>query len=278
MTCNVRYGVQMSASERERSVGLALRRLREREGRNVKETAATLAWSSSKLSRIETAASRVRSTDLERLLDLYGPGPEDRSAIEDLANGSSDLSIALPEPYARYADLEARASRISMYAAVVVPGLLQIPEYADEVIRATPEPEDALAPERLKKRLERQGVFASPVALDVIIDEAVLRREIGGEGVMRRQIARLREFTVRPHTTVRVLPFAVGAHPALTGQFAILDFLDQEEPCAFCDGLTGGVLRRRAEEVRRYRACFAALQKLALSIEESSEVLASIPS
>jgi transcriptional regulator with XRE-family HTH domain len=264
-------------------VGAALRRLRDKAGLTTRDASAALGWSSSKLSRIETSLTRVKRADLGRLLDLYGAAPEARAEIEELldqalrpARGGSN---ALPDVYERYAELEARASKISMYAAAVVPGLLQIPEYAAAVIRATPEPEDHLAQERLNARLQRQTVFARPVTLDVVIDEAVLRRVIGDDDVMRRQMSRLQEFGSRPDTTIRVLPFEVGAHPALTGQFVILDFSDggRTPPRVFCDGLTGGSLRGRADDVHRYRACFAALHKLALSVKRSAEFFASVP-
>lgn len=280
--CKSRYGVLMPAASRAQpadSVGAALRHLREQRHRSVRKAAAALGWSPSKLSRMETGATQVRPGDLTVLLDLYAVDSETRREIEALPGRDQDTAHeteALSEAYERYATLEARAAKILLYGAVIVPGLLQIPEYADAVIRATPEPEDHLAPERLKTRMVRQSVFARPVALEVVIDEAVLHRPIGGGDVMRRQMIRLREFAERPRTEIRVLPFTVGAHPALTGPFAILDFDDggATPPHVFCDGLTGGVLRRRADDVHRYRGCFAALQKLSLGAAQSAEMFA----
>ena len=89
---------------------------------------------------------------------------------------------------------------------------------------------------------------------------------------------RLQELNDRPETTIRVLPFSTGAHPALTGQFAILDFPEDARirPQVFCDGLTGGVLRDKPDEVERYRACFIALEKLTLDVQESAKFFAAV--
>ena len=114
----------------------------------------------------------------------------------------------------------------------------------------------------------------------MILDEAVLQRPIGGADVMRRQMIRLQEMNDRPETTIRILPFSVGAHPALTGQFAILFFPERSSipPQVFCDGLTGGVLRGSSEDVERYKACFQALENLALGVKESAKIFAEFPS
>ncbi|GAA3288996.1 helix-turn-helix domain-containing protein [Dactylosporangium vinaceum] len=272
----------MSGTEPSQEVSAQLRQIREARGRRAREVAHELGWNASKLSRIENAKSRVMSADLAALLDLYGADDTIRSRLTALLAGdpaAGSAGAAVPAAYGEYATLERTAERISMYAAAVVPGLLQIPEYAAAVIDATPEPEPELAEERLSLRLQRQAVFTSPVALDVIIDEAVLRRPVGSADIMRRQMIRLGEFVERPSTTIRVLPLAVGAHPAVTGQFAILDFAAAAAtpPHVFCDGLTGGVLRHLPDEVHRYRACFAALQELALSAQESAEIFAATP-
>jgi transcriptional regulator with XRE-family HTH domain len=265
----------MLAEDRDQAVGQALRRVRDQLQETIKDAAASLRWSSSKLSRIETGASRINRIDLDRLLDHYRADAETRGEIERALGEPFLATVALPESVRRFTEYEALATKISTYAAMVVPGSMQIPEYADAVIRATPENEDHLAEERLGKRLQRQAVFASSMVLDVVIDESVLRRKIGGSDVMHRQIRRLQEFVERPETSVRVLPLDVGAHPALAGAFYILDFPDNEESRVFCDGLTGGVLRSRADDVHRYRACFEALKELALSVDESVRVLES---
>lgn len=212
----------------------------------------------------------------------YRADSEIRAAVGQLigsqAGRFTGQSVALPEAYEQYKELEAAASQISMYAAVVVPGLLQTPEYAAAVINGGTLADEQAVRTRLDARSVRQGrVFGGPATVDVVIDEAVLLRPIGDAGLMRRQWQRLHELAGRPHTSIRVLPFAAGPHPALTGPFAILDFDDgKTDPNVFCDGLTGGVLRSRAEDVRQYRACFAKLQRLALDDDGSTAWIASL--
>jgi transcriptional regulator with XRE-family HTH domain len=262
------------------TLGAEIRRLRERARRTIHDVVEELGWSSSKLSRLETSLSSVKDEDLTRLLDLYGVADDERSRIRALADdplrrhlGGSRPGIT--EVLDRYIRLEAIADQISLYGAIVVPGLLQTPEYAAAVIHATPTPEHDLVKERMITRMGRQALLGlqSGPRLGVVIDEAVLRRPVGGKHVMRRQMLRLCELSERPDTTIQVLPFALGAHPAVTGQFAILDFGDGPTQ-VFCDGLTGGVLRDSPEDVQRYRSCFAALLELALSEEESVRMLA----
>lgn len=198
--------------------------------------------------------------------------------IEAAAAESDSSAVAIPFAYEKYIGLEGRATRMALYGAIVIPGLLQVPEYASALVRATPENEEEYADERLRARFSRQLVFTRSVRLDVVIDEAVLRRSIGDDNVMRLQMRRILEFMARPATTVQVLPLSVGAHPGLGGPFAILEFDDGRTPTTvFCDGLTGGVIRTDPKEVERYQKAFAALQELALDSAKSAKMINSVP-
>jgi transcriptional regulator with XRE-family HTH domain len=284
-TCRLGYRKSVSRPTRTsvgRSLGWELRSLREQTGHTVLQVATVLDWSESKLSRIETAVSRINDQDLSRLLDFYNVGEDDRSRLSGLAvqvRRSAKRAIyseAVPDVLGTFIGLEAEATEISTYGAIVVPGLLQTPEYAGAMMQATPTPEDDLARERLTARMGRQAVLARqpPPKLRVVIDEAVLLRPVGGREVMRRQMLRLIEASERPTTSIQVLPLAVGAHPAVTGQFAVLDFASETIPThVFCDGLTGGVLRSATDDVQRYQDCFEALTRLALSEEESARMI-----
>jgi len=224
----------------------------------------------------------VKWEDLTRLLDYYQAPADVRSDIGALAQQpvrrSRGPSDAVPDAYEKYALLEEQASGISIYATAVVPGLLQTPEYAAAVIAATPIPEGHLAKARMRTRMARQAVLGRlpPPHIKVIIDEAVLRRPIGGDAVMRRQMSRLQELGDLPEAVIRILPVAIGAHPALSGPFAILDFPESLgiPACIWQDDLAGGVLRDRSDEVERYRASFTVLEDLALSAPDSAEVFA----
>ncbi len=266
---------------------MELRSLREQTGYTVLEVATELDWSESKLSRIETAVSRINDQDLGRLLDFYGVSEGDRSRLSGLAvrvrqnTKRATNSEALPDVLETFIGLEAEASAISMYGAIVVPGLLQTPEYAGAIVQATPTPEDDLARERMTTRMARQAIFARqpPLELRVVLDEAVLLRPVGGREIMRRQMLRLIELSELPTVSIQVLPLAVGAHPAVAGPFAVMEFANATIPThVFCDGLTGGVLRSADYDVQRYQDCFKALTRLALSEEESAQMISDFAS
>jgi transcriptional regulator with XRE-family HTH domain len=261
-------------------LGRELRRLREAMGLTAADVAAELKWAESTITRKETGSIRIKDEDLDRLLERYGVDGSERTRLRELARVTvptsrqpkdAHTSGALPHVVEDYVQLEAIATEISIYAAIVVPGLLQTPEYANAIIGNTPVPEEEFIAPRMDVRMARQGALArKPAKLDVILDEAVLLRPIGGPEVMRAQALRLIEMSERSNITVRVLPMAVGAHPALTGQFFVLQFGEgKRPPVVFSDGLTGGVLRDNTEAVERYRACFEALSELASSEADS---------
>jgi transcriptional regulator with XRE-family HTH domain len=265
-------------------LGAELRRLRESAGRTVADVAGELEWSESKLSRIETAVSGVSDTDIGRLLRVYGLGEAETTRLARLASESrrrirrSLRSAAISDAFEKYLSLEEEATTIYMYAVAVVPGILQTPEYAGAVIRATPEPEDEeVATEVVTTRMARQAILARqpPPRLNVIVDEAVLCRPVGGHEVMRRQMLRLIEASERPTTTIRVLPFSAGAHAAVVGPFDVVEFEGGTvPPHVFCDGLTGGVLRSVPSDVAVYLRCFEILSDLALSKSDSVDLIA----
>lgn len=260
-----------------------MRRLRERTRRTIHDVVGELGWSSSKLSRLETSLTGVKDEDLTRLLDLYGVAEDERSRIRALVDGPVRRQLggpppAVPEVLHTYIHLEAMADEIAIYSAILLHGLLQTPEYAAAVIQATPTPEHDLVKERMTTRMGRQALLGLQTRprLKVVIDEAVLHRPVGGTDAMRRQMLRLRELSERPDTTIQVLPYTVGAHPAVAGPFDILDFGERRPAQIFIDSLTGGLLSDKAEHVQRYRSCFAALLDLALSEEESVQKFAAI--
>jgi transcriptional regulator with XRE-family HTH domain len=251
-------------------------------GLRARDVSEALGWSPSKLSRIETSTSSVKPEDLDRLLDFYQAPDDVRNNIGALVHQpvrrTRRQSAAVPDVLERYTRFEEQASQIQIFAAAMVPGLLQTQEYAAVIVTTTPTPEDHLAMARMQTRMSRQAVLGRipPPEIRVIIDESVLMRRVGGEAVMRRQMLRLRELSGRPEMTIRILPLRVGAHPALPGAFTILTFPEDLgiPPYVFHDDLVGGLLRSKADEVERYRAAFALLEEAALSGEESAQMFA----
>jgi transcriptional regulator with XRE-family HTH domain len=269
-----------------RQLGAELRRLREQAKRTVADIARDLGWSESKLSRIETAHSGIRGPDLERLLKLYRTQEAERKRLTALAAQARQrgwweaYGDALPNAYETYIGFEAEASSIFNYQAQLVPGLLQTAEYASAVVQADGVSDNpAVLEQRVAVRMARQAVLTRdpPPSLWVILDEAVLRRPIGGKDVLRRQLGRLIESADRPMITMQVLPFAAGAHRALAGSFVVLEFAGgADDSLVYSEGMTGGVFRSRPEELRSYLMSFEALRTAALSPQKSVEFIESV--
>jgi hypothetical protein len=276
--------VKPSPTTLRRQVGAELRRLRA--DRKVADVAAELGWSESKLSRIETAHTGIRPKDLDRLLEAYAVAEDARARIRALAGQSRQRAWweaygdVLPNAYETYIGFEAEATGIYNYEAQVVPGLLQTAEYASAVIQAEGIYEDdEVHGQRVAVRMARQAVLTRdpPPKLSVILDEAVLRRQIGGPDVMRRQLTTLAEANERKMITVQVLPFSAGAHRGLAGSFIILEFArDGEHPLVYSDGLTNGVFRSRPDELRSYWMSFEALRTAAFSPKKSVDFISAL--
>ena len=263
-----------------RQLGAELRRIRERAQRPAAEVAKVLKWSESKISRIETANSSISNEDLRRLLSVYNTPEPERKRLLTLAQQSRQRAWweaygdSLLGPLETLIGFEAEASTIFAYDAIVLHGLLQTVEYASAIIRTVstgdrPEVVD----QRISARMARQSVLTRdpPPQLWSIIDEAVIRRPIGGRDVMRRQLMRLLEVGDRPTVTLQILPFSVGAHRGTDGSFWILEFPEgsNDGPLIYCEGMTGGVFRTRQDEIRRYHMSFESLRMTALGHAES---------
>ncbi|WP_203782148.1 helix-turn-helix domain-containing protein [Paractinoplanes rishiriensis] len=269
-------------STARRELGSELRRLRGE--RRAADVAVALGWSESKLSRIETAHTGISDSDLDRLLTAYGVRVEERARLRELAGRGrarawwTPYRSSVPDPYDEYLALEAEAARISEWEAQVVPGLLQTDEYARAVIEVGAGVGDPdTIQRRLALRMARQVVLTRepPPVLEIIIDEAVLYREVGGREVLRRQLARLAEDSLRPGLTLLVLPFSAGAHAGQTESFMVVEFAPGSRgPVVHIEGLTGGLFRVKASEVEVYREALDDLRERALSEEESRTAIA----
>lgn len=269
-----------------RQLGAELRRFRERAQRTVADVAGQLGWSESKLSRIETAHTGISKPDLERLLAVYGADTTVQARLATMSGRARQRAWweaygqALLDPYESYIGFEAEATGILTYESQVVPGLLQTSEYASAVVQAysLDEPLDYID-QRVQVRMARQALLTRDPAPQfwAILDEAALRRQVGGPNVLRRQMLRLIEISERPTITIQVLPFSAGAHPALDGSFILLDFPSgPDQSLVYSEGKTGGVLRHKSEQVALYRLSFEALRDNSLSPDESRALIAGL--
>ena len=266
-----------------RQLGAELRRLREQTGRTSADVARELNWSDSKLSRIETAKIGLTDSDLDRLCRLYQLDTAMRERLRTLTRQSRQrgwwegYKDVLLDQYEAYIAYEDEASAIYGYHSMVVPGLLQTDEYARAVTVADSTPPDpAVIEQKVQVRMARQALLSREPApqVQVVLDEATVRRQVGGQDVMRRQLRRLVTQAQRENISVRVLPFSVGAHRGIGGTFILLELgAEIGGPLVYCDGLTGGVIRSKPDELKSYQTAFKEISKAALSPSDSAEFL-----
>jgi hypothetical protein len=159
----------------------------------------------------------------------------------------------------------------------VVPGLLQTPEYARALHEAgIPVLEPDVLDERIRTRMNRQRILTgtSPPQVHIIMDEAVIRRPVGGPAVMTSQLDKLLVATdTLPNVTIQVLPFRVGAHPALDATFVLLEMTAPVAKVVYVEGLVDPMYLERPQEIRKYEQVFDRLCRLALPPAASADLL-----
>ena len=276
-------------SLRRRRLSAELRKLREQSGLGVTDVAKLLDWQASRLSRLENRQSSITGPDLRKLLDVYEVGdPEHRAYLAELARRLNErgwwtkYAGLIGTDYADLIGLEAEARTIRTYEQELVPGLLQTPEYAQAVIRAsrTTETSDQIK-RRVEVRMERQEVLTRadppPPRFSVVLSEAALRRPVGGYDVMLRQLEYLMLPRDRANVTVQVLSFDAGVHPAMVGPFTMMTFPDPDDlGLVNVENATGALFLEETAELRAYDEIWGALQASALSPDDSQTFLRSI--
>ncbi|WUR84534.1 helix-turn-helix domain-containing protein [Streptomyces phaeochromogenes] len=281
--------MQYGPAVRRRKLGAELRTLRARAGLKSGEAARLVGWHQSKVSRIETGRSGVKPTDVELLLDAYEVRDAELRELLVVLAGSDDNGRhhwwhayrgLLPSTYSDFISLESQASVMRTLENSVVPGLLQTPEYAREVTLAAVDgaPDDKVDA-LVEVRLARQHVLRSnpPLQLSAVLDEAALRRTVGGPAVMARQLEHLAEAAQLPHVRIQVLPFGVGAYVGVTGPFVIFSFPSRSDlDVVVLDHLTSSLYLERKEDLQAYSEAFDSLQVHALSPEETLDFIAGV--
>lgn len=217
-------------------LGVRLRRLREARGISVDEAAFVLRGSASKISRLENGRVSVKDRDIVDLLAFYGVTDEaqrdELRAMTARANSRGwwhDYSDILPGWFEEYIGLEEAATQIRAYEVQLVPGLLQTEDYARAVtLLEYSNPKEINR--RVSLRMTRQAILSRPrpTSLRVVLDEAALRRPLGGSSVMKAQLKHLIEMSQRSNVTIQVMPFKIGGHPAVGGPFSVLHFAESD--------------------------------------------------
>jgi transcriptional regulator with XRE-family HTH domain len=268
---------------RSRRLGRELRRLRDDAGLTLEEAGKRVGSSGSRIQRVESGDIKVRPGDVLELLKVYGI-PLDGDLASDLSGAARDLRetgwwqrLGLSNRYATYIAYEEEATDLRNYEPTLVPGLLQTEDYARVVASVGRETETEAIEERVQARLKRQEILTrkrGALRLHAIIAEAALLVEVGGEEVLRRQLARIVEWSRRPNVTVQVLRFAAGAHLGNNGGFAILSFDRQgDPPMGYIETLAGELFLEAPKDVDRLTATYDHLRTLAMSPAESIRLI-----
>lgn len=274
-----------SPTVRRRELGAMLRALRNERGMTVDQVAAALLCSPSKVSRMETGQRGATLRDIRDLCDLYGvTEADDRERLMALAREGKQQGWwqSFELPHSTFVGLEQEAVSMKIFHSAVVPGLLQTPGYTRALHQAyTPALESEIIEQRIEERLTRQQQVldkADPPRIEIVVDEAVLHRPVGGKSVISEQLGRIIETAKRREVTIQVLPFEVGAHPALESDFIILEFSGQAAKTVYVEGLAGQFYLNRPQDVERYHQVFHRLRTVAASPKDSVARIAKIRS
>ncbi|MGW4425040.1 helix-turn-helix domain-containing protein [Streptosporangium sp. NPDC004631] len=263
-------------------LGQQLRDLREANGLLLRDAAEYLQRDPSTAGRFESGEYPIRRPDLLALLDLYGVADSRRR--EDLMKLSQEVwqkgwwdgyAGEVAGAFVDYVWLESRAREIRAFDNTLLLGLFQIEEYARAAITAA---EFGAGDEQIDRwvelRMARQEILKgdNPPRLSVIIDEAVLRRKVGGPACLTEQLRHLAEQAVQPNIEIRVLPFSAGAHASPTGAFRVLMMEARFPEVAYAETAKGAIYVE-SPDTEQFILTYDNLQKLALGPEESAEFI-----
>jgi len=269
-----------SPTVRRHELGAVLRALRTERGLTVEQVAERLLCSPSKVSRMETGQGLATPRDIRDLCQIYDVTDEaERDRMMTLARESKRRAWwqSYDLAYKNYVGLEAEAVAISAFQSSVVHGLLHTADYAranheSSIPRFDPKQIDL----QIEAKLTRQRILtqSDPASFAVVLDEAALHRMVGGPQVMAAQLAKILEVSALPNVMVQILPFELGAHPALESNFTILQLPDPTPGVVYVEGMIGSIQLQRAEDLGRYRDIFGKLQSMALNPQETADLIA----
>jgi transcriptional regulator with XRE-family HTH domain len=245
-----------------RELGQRLRAMRTGADMTVAEAAERVGISTSKLTKIELAQLSATRDDVLKLLDTYGEaGPDQQALLLTMVRDGNrkewwEGRRTLHPKFGSYLGLESVATTLQAYETTLVHGLLQTPDYARAMLRAArPELLEHEIDQLVQFRLRRQEVLTRadppPLTLWSVMDEAVLRRQVGGRETMHAQLQRLITASELPNVTLLVMPNELGAHPGLDGPMSILQFETGTRPVVYVEGQAGNLYMEKDDDLRR---------------------------
>jgi transcriptional regulator with XRE-family HTH domain len=274
---------------RMRYVGRVLSDWRGRTGLTGDVVAERLNWARSKISKLENASQTITATDVISMAVVYGiPEAERDELVAEVEHATergwwlSYGDAVTAKQFNRYVDFETEAVSLVNFEIDLVPGLLQTEDYVRSIALAfVPSADQAEIQHRVDVRKRRQArLFADhPIEFDAVVTEAALHQLVGGRDVMRSQLKHLTRIAHLPNVSIRMLPFRVGAYPAMGHPFVILRFDRPEWPdVAYQESLNGCIYIEDPAAVAHYNAGYAGLRELALSKDETLQAIDTLAS
>lgn len=281
--------IRPSPTVRGRRLRYELRRLRVEQGLTIEQVSELSGGDLRQptVSRWETGDRRIRPTDLRLLLDVYNVQAEQREMLLTLARQARERGWwqtyaggAVPEWFQVFVGLEAEAAFVHQYSAELVPGLLQTADYYRAFNEASPPVGNNDEIERMiavRKRRQERLTGDDSLTLWAVLNEAVIRRVVGGADTMRAQLEHVAELAKLPGVSVQVLPYRAGAHPAMDGSFNVLGFPEARDPdVVYLESQTGSLYLEETPHVERYTLMFDHLIAKALDPDESRRLIAQV--
>ena len=271
-----------SPTVRRRELGALLRALRAGNGLTVEQVAERLLCSPSKVSRMETGHGTATPRDIRDLCDLYSVTDEaERARMMRLAHESKQQGWwhSHDLEFGTYVGLEEDAIATGYYQSTIIPGVLQTADYARAVHEVVL---PRLLPDRIEELVEvrmirqRRLTQDNPPRFTAVLDEAALHRMVGGRPVMAAQLDKILEMSALPNIAVQVLPYQLGAHPAMESNFIIIELPPPTPGVVFVEGLIGSLYLERSDDLDRYHAIFEQLQAIALNPKDTVDLIATL--
>ncbi|HEX3960436.1 MAG TPA: helix-turn-helix transcriptional regulator [Trebonia sp.] len=269
-----------SPTIRQRELGLRLRQLRTGLGLTVEDVAEKLLCSPAKISRMETGARRPVLRDVRDLCALYNVDEATTAEFMKLTRQARE-----PGWWTQYEDLklspyiglEQEASSITAYSLYYVHALAQTEDYARTIIKAlAPKIDPEIHQQRIEARLRRQQLLegANRPNYRLLLDEAVLRRPVGGPTLMAAQLEKILKLSSAGAVTVQIIPFEVGAYFVGDISFTLLEFGEPFlSPIIFVEGMAGSQYYERPVDVALYRESIEQIRDSALTPRDSLQRL-----